>query len=384
MKCDYLIAGAGITGATVARILADAGKKVLIAERRNHIGGNCYDEYDGHGILVHKYGPHIFHTNYKEVWDFLSRFTEWRQYQHRVRAFVEGKLLPFPICIDTINMLYNLSLKPDQMAGYLDGVKVKVDIIANSRDSVVSRIGVDLYEKFFKSYTLKQWGIPAEKLHSSVCERIPVRFDTDDRYFTDKYQGVPLNGYTELFKRMLKHDNINILLKTDYAGLSGDVKYKWLVYTGPIDEYFNYCYGRLGHRSLHFDFKNYPVGSFQDYAVINYPNEYDYTRITEYKKLTGQQSDTTTISYEYPCNGCDPYYPVPTYENAQLYEKYHKETRKLKNVFFAGRLGTYRYMNMDIACLEGMRTAKGMLNDSGKFLKIYLRKIIQAVCRGYL
>jgi len=362
MQYDFLITGAGITGNTVARILAEAGNKVLVVDKLNHIGGNCYDEYDEHGILIHKYGPHIFHTNHKEVWDFLSRFTEWWPYHHRVRAYVDGKILPFPINLDTINRLYNLTLEPDQMADYLDTVKVKIDKIANSRDSIVSRLGIDLYEKFFKNYTLKQWGIPAEGLHPSVCERIPVRLNRDDRYFTDRYLGMPLKGYTDLFKKMLSHNNINIMLDTGYADVSRDIKYKGLVYTGSIDEYFDYCYGRLGYRSLRFDFKNIKKVSFQECAVINYPNSYDFTRITEYKKLTGQKSDSTTVSCEYPCDQGDPYYPMPTTENAQLYEKYCKETKKLENVVFAGRLGAYRYMNIDAACLEGMKTARGLLN----------------------
>lgn len=365
MNCDYLIVGAGITGISIARVIADAGKKVMVIDRRNHIGGNCHDEYDEHGILVHKYGPHIFHTNHKEVWDFLSRFTEWRHYQHRVRVYVEGRLLPFPINVDTINGLYNLTLEAGQMTGYLDSVRVKIDTISNSKDAVVSKVGNDLYEKFFKNYTLKQWGIPADELHPSVCERIPVRLDRDDRYFTDTYQGMPLCGYTRLFENMISHENIRVLLKTDYRGVAEDFAYKALVYTGQIDEYFNYCHGKLGYRSLRFDFKNFKTGSFQEYAVVNYPNDHDFTRITEYKKLTGQDAGSTTVSYEYPCNEGDPYYPMPTDENHQVYMRYSEDAGKLKNVIFAGRLGSYRYMNMDIACLEGLKIAKEMAVSCG-------------------
>ena len=354
MCYDYLITGAGITGCTIARGLAEAGKKVLIVERRKHIGGNCYDEYDEHGILIHRYGPHIFHTNHREVWDFLSRFTEWRPYEHRVRACVDGKMLPFPINPDTLNLLYGLSLDADQMEEYLASVKEKIDPVTNSRDSVISRVGTDLYEKFFKNYTLKQWGIPAEQLHPSVCERIPIRLNRDDRYFNDTYQGMPLHGYTKLFENMLSHENITVELNTDYANVSGVIESRHVVYTGPIDEYFHHCFGRLGYRSLRFEFKHVSTASFQEYAVINYPNDYDYTRITEYKKLTGQHADSTTISYEYPCDEGDPYYPMPTQANALLYEKYSRETGKMKKVFFAGRLGAYRYMNMDVACLEAM------------------------------
>ncbi len=363
MKYDFLIVGAGITGITISRILAEAGKKVLIVEKRNHIGGNCYDEYDEHGILIHKYGPHIFHTNYKEVWAFLSRFTEWVCYQHKVRAYIDGKLVPFPINLDTINYLYNLNLSPSQMTAYLDSVKVKINKLTNSKDSVVSKIGIDLYEKFFKNYTLKQWGIPADELNASVCERIPIRFNRDDRYFNDKYQGIPLHGYTKLFERMLSHANIHMLFQADFRDVCDDVKYERLVYTGPIDEYFNYCYERLGYRSLHFDFRNHPIDSFQDYAVINYPNDYDFTRITEYKKFNGQETGLTTVSYEYPCSNGEPYYPIPTSENHQIYERYLKEAKKSKNVFFAGRLGSYRYMNMDVACLEALNLVRKL---SGK------------------
>jgi UDP-galactopyranose mutase len=360
MKYDFVVAGAGITGITISRILAENGKKVLIVEKRNHIGGNCYDEYDEHGILIHKYGPHIFHTNYKEVWNFLSRFTEWKRYEHKVKAYVNNKMLPFPINLDTINLLYDFNLDSSKMIAYLETVKVPMDKIKNSKDAVIAEIGVDLYEKFYKNYTLKQWGIPADEIDASVCRRIPVRFNKDDRYFNDKYQGIPIPGYKKLFERMLSHKNIHLQLEKNYWDVD-DIKYEKLIYTGPIDEYFNYCYGRLGYRSLKVDFKNYTVDSFQDYAVINYPNDYDFTRITEYKKLTGQKAAGTTISYEYPCCDGELYYPIPTSENHKIYKKYLKEGKRLKNVFFAGRLGAYRYMNMDIACIEGMKKARDLL-----------------------
>ncbi len=366
MNYDYLIVGAGITGSTIARVLAEGEEKVLLIDRRDHIGGNCYDEYDKHGILIHKYGPHIFHTDHREVWDFLSRFTEWRPYEHRVRASIGGRTLPFPINLDTINRLYDLNLKEDQMAGYLDSIKVKIDTITNSRDVVISKVGTDLYEKFFKNYTLKQWGIPAEELQPAVCERIPIRLNSDDRYFSDRYQQMPLHGYTALFQKMLAHNNIHLLLNTDYSDISRDIEYKGLIYTGTVDEYYNYSHGRLGYRSLDFDFKNIATTSFQEVAVVNYPNSHDYTRITEYKKLTGQQSDSTTVSYEYPCNEGDPYYPMPTPENAKLYKQYYEETKASKNVIFAGRLGAYRYMNIDAACFEGLRTADKLLASKSR------------------
>ena len=361
MKYDFLIVGAGITGISAARVAAESGKRVLIIDKRNHIGGNCYDEYDDHGILIHKHGPHIFHTNYKEAWDFLSRFTEWRGYYHKVRAYVNGKLLPFPINLDTINLLYNLNLDSDQMIAYLETKKISMDNLQNSRDAVVSKIGVDLYDTFFKNYTLKQWGIPADELDASVCQRIPIRFNRDDRYFSDTYQGIPAQGYTKLFERMLSHENIQLQLNTEYRDVSHDIQYAKLIFTGPVDEYFNYCYGRLGYRSLQFDFKYHPIDSFQDYAVINYPNDHDFTRITEYKKLTGQKAAGTTVSFEFSRSTGEPYYPMPTPENHQLYKKYQAEAEKADNVFFTGRLGKYTYLNMDVACLEGMHLVKKLL-----------------------
>jgi UDP-galactopyranose mutase len=361
MQYDYLIVGAGITGISMARVFAEAGKKVLIIDRRNHIGGNCYDEFDEHGVLIHKYGPHIFHTNYKEVWDFLSKFTAWRYYQHKVRAFVDGKLLPFPINLDTINQLYNLNLEAERMSGYLENVRTQIKKIENSRDSVLSKVGTDLYEKFFMNYTLKQWGIPPEELHHSVCERIPIKFNRDDRYFSDLYQGVPRHGYAKLFERMLCHAGIHLLLQVDYDDIADCHTYKALVCTGPIDEYFRFRHGKLAWRSTNFVFKNFITESFQDYAVINYPNDYDFTRISEYKKLTGQKSETTTVSFEYPCSEGEPFYPMPTIENHRIYSKYLEDAQKLTNVSFCGRLGLYRYINMDIACLEALRLAKDIL-----------------------
>jgi UDP-galactopyranose mutase len=361
MRYDFLIVGAGITGIAMARVFAEAGKKVLIIDRRNHIGGNCYDEFDEHGILIHKYGPHIFHTNYKEVWDFLSRFTVWRYYQHKVRAFVDGKLIPFPINLDTINQLYNLNLEADRMSAYLEEVRMPIENIENSRDSVLAKVGADLYEKFFMNYTFKQWGIPAEELHHSVCERIAIKFNRDDRYFSDRYQGMPLHGYTKLFERMLSHGGIHVLMQADYSDIADCHTYKTLVCTGPVDEYFQFRHGKLGWRSINFVFKNSVTESFQDYAVINYPNDYDFTRISEYKKLTGQKSETTTVSFEYPCSKGEPSYPVPTAENRRIYSRYLEDAEKLTNVFFCGRLGLYRYINMDIACLEALRLAKEIL-----------------------
>lgn len=361
MQYDYLIVGAGITGLTVARQLAEAGKKVLVLDRRNHIGGNCHDEYDEHGILIHKYGPHIFHTNHQAVWDFLSRFTDWRHYQHTVKAYVDSQLVPMPVNLDTLNRLYNLSLTAESMVTHLESVRVRLDAVRNSRDAVLARFGADIYEKFFKNYTLKQWGVAAEELHPSVCERIPIRLSRDDRYFTDTFQGMPLHGYHRMFERLAAHPNIQLLLQAEYREVARQVKHQGLVYTGPIDEYFDYRHGRLGYRSLRFDFRNHRQESFQEAPVVNFPNDYAFTRITEYKKLTGQEAGSTTVSYEYPCDEGDPYYPMPTEGNHLLHGTYAEQAKKEKKVIFAGRLGAYRYMNMDIACLEAMQVAKTLL-----------------------
>ncbi len=361
MQYDFLIAGAGITGLTVARLLAEAGKKVLVVDRRSHIGGNCHDEYDAHGILIHRYGPHIFHTNHQAVWEFLSRFTDWRHYQHRVKAYVDSRLVPMPVNVDTLNRLYGLSLTAETMAAYLESVREKLEAVRDSRDAVLARFGADIYEKFFKNYTLKQWGIAAEDLHPSVCERIPIRLNRDDRYFTDRFQGMPLHGYHRLFERLAAHPGIHLLLQAEYREVARQVKHQGLVYTGPIDEYFDHRHGRLGYRSLRFDFRNHRRESFQEEAVINFPNDYAFTRITEYKKMTGQQADSTTVSYEYPCPEGEPYYPIPTADNQELYARYAEEAKKEKKVFFAGRLGAYRYLNMDAACLEAMALAERLL-----------------------
>ena len=362
MKYDYWVVGAGITGMTVARVFAEQGKTVLVLDRRSHIGGNCHDEYDEYGIRVHKYGPHIFHTNSKEVWDFLGRFTEWRHYQHKVCAYVESMLLPIPINVDTINRLYDIAVTPATLAAYLASVSVKLDVVKNSRDAVIGRLGVDIYDKFFKNYTLKQWGIPAEEIHPSVCERIPIRFNRDSRYFSDQFQGIPLHGYQKMFERMAAHENIHLLLQADFKDVLGEVEYNGLVYTGPIDEYFNYRHGKLGYRSLRFVFTNYRQASFQEASVVNFPNDYEFTRTTEYRKITGQEAGSTTVSYEYPCNVGDPYYPIPTADNQNLYARYAEDAKKEGDVVFAGRLGSYRYLNMDAACLEGMRIARNLLN----------------------
>ncbi len=358
---DFLVVGAGISGVTLARILAEEGRKVLLIDRRDHIGGNCYDFYNTDGILIHKYGPHIFHTKHKAVWDFLSGFTEWRLYQHRVKAFIDGRYVTFPINLKTIRELYNKDLSPSEMRDFLDSRRVPVKNPSNAREAVISQVGEELFGKFFEKYTEKQWGMPADRLSPLVTQRIPVRFSSDDRYFDDPYQGVPLNGYTGMFGNMLNHKNIHVMLQADFRDLPSGIKFGCLVYTGPVDEYFGFQYGKLQYRSIDFDFRTYDMESYQDVAVVNYPNDYDFTRITEYKKLTGQKAGRTVVSFEYPTSDGDPCYPVPLEENHEMRDRYIKRCKRLKSVFFAGRLGTYRYLNMDIACLEAMSLAKKLI-----------------------
>ena len=345
---DYMIVGAGFAGSVLAERLASvAGKKVLLVEQRDHIGGNAYDYFNQHGILVHKYGPHIFHTNSKKVFDYLSQFTQWRPYEHRVLASVDGQLVPLPINLNTINSLYGLQLNCDQLQEFYNRKAEKIDRIRTSEDVVLSKVGKELYEKFFKGYTRKQWDLDPSELDASVTSRVPTRTNKDDRYFTDTYQAMPLHGYTKMFRNMLSHPNIKIMLNTDYKEIVDIIPYQRMIFTGPIDTYFDYCFGRLPYRSIEFKFDTFEKETFQSTGTINFPNEHPYTRITEFKYLTGQVHNKTSIVYEYPTAEGDPYYPIPRAENAELYKKYQALANGMSNTYFAGRLGTYKYYNMD-------------------------------------
>jgi UDP-galactopyranose mutase len=337
---DYLIVGAGFAGSVLAERLArGSNKKVLLCDKRPHIGGNAYDHYNEAGILVHKYGPHIFHTNSREVFEYLSRFTEWRSYQHRVRACVDGQIVPIPINLDTINTLYGLSLTSFEVDEFYKKVAEPRERIKTSEDVVVSQVGRELYEKFFRNYTRKQWGLDPSELDSSVTSRIPTRTNRDDRYFTDTYQAMPLHGYTRMFENMLDHPNIKVLLNCDYREVEKDIPFREMIYTGPIDAFFDYRYGKLPYRSLEFKHETHNVEVYQSAPVINYPNEHLYTRVTEFKYLTGQEHSKTSIVYEFPQSEGDPYYPVPRKEKALADAK--------PGVHFVGRLATYKYYNMD-------------------------------------
>jgi UDP-galactopyranose mutase len=360
---DYLIVGAGFAGSVLAeRLAAGSDKRVLICDKRPHIGGNAYDHYNEAGILVHKYGPHIFHTNSREVFEYLSRFTEWRPYQHRVRASVDGQIVPIPINLDTINRLYGLSLTSFEVEDFFKKVAQPVEHVRTSEDVVVSKVGRELYEKFFRNYTRKQWGLDPSELDASVTSRVPTRTNRDDRYFTDTYQAMPSHGFTRMFENMLDHPNIKIMLNCDYREIESDIPYGEMIYTGPVDAYFDYCYGRLPYRSLEFKHETHDTPTFQEAPVVNYPNEQLYTRITEFKYLTGQEHAKTSIVYEFPKSEGDAYYPVPRPENAELYTKYKALADATSKVHFVGRLATYKYYNMDQIVAQALTTYGKMIS----------------------
>lgn len=354
---DYLIVGAGFAGSVLAERLANGSdKKILICDKRSHIAGNAFDFYNDEGILIHKYGPHIFHTNSKEVFDYLSRFTEWREYQHRVLASVDGMLLPMPINLDTINKLYGLNLTAFEVEDFLESLAEKPQHIRTSEDVVVAKVGRELYEKFFRNYTRKQWGLDPSELDASVTARVPTRTNRDDRYFTDSYQAMPKYGFTRMFEKMLDNPNIKIMLNCDYREIVDQIEYKEMIYTGPIDAYFDYRYGKLPYRSLEFKHETHDTERFQNAPVVNFPNDQAFTRITEFKYLTGQEHKKTSVVYEFPQATGDPYYPIPRKENAELYTKYKTLAEALPNVHFVGRLATYKYYNMDQIVAQALMT----------------------------
>ena len=359
---DYLIVGAGFAGSVLAERLArGSGKSVLLCDRRNHVGGNAYDHADAAGILVHRYGPHIFHTNSRDIFEYLSRFTTWRGYEHRVLASVEGKLLPIPINLDTINRLYGLKLGENEVEKFLATRAIKYESPRTSEEVVLSRVGADLYEKFFRNYTRKQWGVDPSQLDAQVTARIPVRTNRDDRYFTDQFQFMPRWGFTRMFENMLDHEHIDLALATDFYELRKEVNFRQLIYSGPIDQFFDFRYGKLPYRSLRFEHRTLDCEWFQPVAVVNYPNDFEYTRVTEFKHLTGQQHQRTSIVYEYPRSEGDPYYPVPQPMNASVYSQYRKLAESLPNVRFVGRLGTYRYYNMDQVVGQALTLYKNLM-----------------------
>jgi len=373
---DYLIVGAGFAGSVLAeRLAVDAGKRVLICDVRNHIAGNAYDCFNDDGILIHKYGPHIFHTNSRDVFDYLSQFTAWRPYQHRVKACVDGMLVPIPINLDTINTLFGMNMSALDVEDFLKSLAEPRSPVRTSEDVVVSAVGRQLYQKFFQGYTRKQWGLDPSELDASVTARVPTRTNRDDRYFTDTYQAMPLHGYTRMFERMLSHPNIKIMLNTDYREIIEYIPFREMIYTGPIDAFFDYQFGKLPYRSLEFVHETHDKPVYQEAPVVNYPNDYAYTRITEFKYLTGQEHSRTSIVYEYPQAEGDPYYPVPRPENAELYKKYKDLADATPGVHFVGRLATYKYYNMDQVVAQALKTYRTIrereaMQEEGALLEV--------------
>ena len=365
-KWDYVVVGSGFSGATAARKLAESEKSVLVIEKRPDVGGNAYDYYDAYGVLIHCYGPHIFHTNDKGVLEFLSEFTKWHFYEHRVQSLVEGALYPIPINRTTLNKLYRLNLETEEdCQNYYDSVKKPCAEVRNSEDVVLSVVGEDLCDKFFRNYTAKQWGgRDLKDLDPSVLRRIPTRTNTDDRYFADTYQFMPADGYTKMFREMLQHPNITLLPSTDFDALRDDLQYDHLIYTGPIDQYYKFVHGPLPYRSIKFEFEHLGKKYFQPTGTVNYPNDEAFTRITEFKRLTGQDHGGTTILREYPqeVNETDePFYPILSSETNDALEAYQKKAAGDDRVSFLGRLAEFRYYNMD----QAVRAA---LDLTGKLL----------------
>jgi len=366
---DYLIVGAGFAGSILAeRLAAGSRKKVLVIDKRPHIAGNAFDHKDAAGVLMHRYGPHIFHTNSQEVVSYLSRFTRWRPYEHRVLACLQGVHVPMPINRLTVNTLYGLNLQTDEeVEAFFASRAEAVDVIRTSEDVVVSKIGRELYERFFRGYTRKQWGLDPSELDKSVTSRVPVRTNTDDRYFTDSFQCMPADGYTRMFENILDHENIELMLGVEFEDVRDDVVYDKLIYTGPVDEYFDHRYGRLPYRSLEFRHETLDQAWFQPTGTVNYPSEdVPYTRISEYKHMTGQAHAKTTVTYEYPRAEGDPYYPVPRPENQALYKKYEALALQEPDVHFVGRLATYRYYNMDQVAGQALATYRKIVEREGR------------------
>jgi UDP-galactopyranose mutase len=366
---DYLIVGAGYAGSVLAeRLTSQLGKRVLLIDKRPHIGGNAYDEKDAAGVLMHRYGPHIFHTNSDEISGYLSQFTKWRPYEHRVLASVKGLLVPMPINRTTLNLLYGLDLRTDADAeAYLASRAEPVEKIRTSEDVVISKVGRELYETFFRGYTRKQWGMDPSELDKSVTSRVPTRTNDDDRYFTDKFQAMPADGYTAMFEKMLDQPGITRELGVEYEDVRAEAMFDQLIFTGPVDEYFDHRYGKLPYRSLSFRHVTMDREWFQPVGTVNYPDEATpYTRISEYKHLTGQSVGKTTITYEYPSAEGDPYYPVPRPENQALYKRYEALAQETPNVHFVGRLATYRYYNMDQVVGQALATFRRIAEREGR------------------
>lgn len=379
-KADIVIIGAGISGAVLAERYASLGKNVVILEKRDHIAGNCYDYYNEDGILVSKYGAHLFHTNFEDVWDYVQQFSDWYKYEHKVLARVDGKLVPVPVNITTVNKLLGTSIKnEEEMREWLEQNALQIDTPKNGKEAALARVGPELYEKIFKNYTKKQWDKYPEELDASVLNRIPVCPNFDDRYFSDKYQYLPKGGYTQMFEKILDHKNITVLLNTDYFDVRDQLNgYEKLFYTGPVDQFFDFKHSiqeKLEYRSIRFVHETLDQAYFQENSVINYPNEEEFTRIVEYKHITGQKNPKTTIVKEYTTDEGEPYYPVPNPRNQAIYEKYREEADKLQNIYFVGRLANYKYFNMDQAFKNALDLFKSLEEGTQEYSDEHARQI---------
>ncbi len=363
---QYLVVGAGLAGSTIAeRLASQLDASVLVVDKRPHVAGNTYDPLNENGLRFHQYGPHIFHTNSASVVEYLSAFTTWLPYEHRVLARVNDALVPIPINRTTLNQLYDLHLSPEQAATFLAARVVRFDRIDNSEDMILSRVGRELYEMFFRGYTRKHWGIEPRELDAAVCGRIPTRTDDDDRYFTDRFQAMPADGFAAMVERMLAHPNIEVVTGCDFATIADRARFDHVIYTGPIDEYFGYRYGRLPYRSLRFEFETRDVAWAQPVGCINEPSfDVPFTRTTEYKHLTGQQHEKTVLSREYPMSEGDPYYPIPRPDNRELYRKYAALAAAQRTVTFVGRLAEYKYFNMDQVVASALTTFEDLARTS--------------------
>ncbi len=354
---DWLVVGAGFAGSVLAeRLASQRGERVLVVDRRNHVGGNAYDQYNDDGLLIHKYGPHIFHTNADQIVAYLSQFTDWRPYEHRVLGMVDNNLVPIPINLDTVNTLYGLDLTSEELVDWFAARAEAVPQITTSEDVVVSVVGRELYEKFFQGYTRKQWGLDPSQLDKSVTARVPIRTNRDDRYFTDTFQAMPKHGYTRMFEAMLDHPNISVMLGTDYRQIRGAIPHQRVIYTGPIDEYFDHRFGKLPYRSLRFDHETVDTEWVQPVGTINFPMSEDYTRISEYKHMTGQVHPKTAITREFSSAEGDPYYPILRPDSAELFKRYEALAAQTRDVWFVGRLATFRYYNLDQVTGQALAT----------------------------
>ncbi len=362
-----LIIGAGPVGCTIAENLSRKSFKIDLIDSRNHIAGNCFDYKDEYGVLVHKYGPHYFRTNNKIILQYLSKFTKWIPGKYVVNSYVEGKYYDFPINLNTINKFFNKNFKPNEAKKFLKRISIKKIKKNNFKNYLLSIIGKDLFEKFYKNYSIKQWGINTSQINSSVAKRIPIRFNKNKNYIEAKYKFMPKFGFTHMFKKMISNKNIKITLNKKYKYSSKDLKnYDIIVYTGPIDAFFDYKFGKLGWRSLKFNFTTYKKKFKQHCLQINYPNNFKYTRKVEYKHVTRQKSNYTTISKEFPISGGDPYYPISTKADKKILFLYNqlKKIYEKKGIFFGGRLADYKYINTDEAIGIGLGISNKILGQN--------------------